>query len=124
MEKKHQFKSIRAFIGAKDFKESRSFYNFLGFSETIITESMSFFKVNHQLGFYLQKAFVKDWIDNSMLFLEVENLEVYLSELKSKKLTDIFSTVRISEIVINDWGKEFFLHDPSGILWHFGNFKG
>ncbi|MDQ3111085.1 MAG: glyoxalase, partial [Bacteroidota bacterium] len=20
----------------------------------------------------------------------------------------------------NDWGRECFVHDPSGILWHFG----
>ena len=28
----------------------------------------------------------------------------------------------LSEIVKNDWGNEFFLHDPSGILWHIGKF--
>ena len=123
MEKKPQFKSIRAFIGAKDFEESRSFYECLGFSEIVLSENMSYFRVDEKLGFYLQKAFVKEWLDNSMLFLEVENLEEYLSELKSKNLTEKFLTVRISEIVIKDWGKEFFLHDPSGILWHFGNFK-
>ncbi|PZO24508.1 MAG: glyoxalase, partial [Flavobacteriaceae bacterium] len=22
----------------------------------------------------------------------------------------------------HDWGRECFLHDPSGILWHFGEF--
>lgn len=123
MEKKQQFKSIRAFIGAKNYDESRNFYKYFGFSEVVLSENMSYFKMNDKLGFYLQNAFVKDWVDNSMLFLEVENLEEYLTELKSKKLTEKFSNVRLSEIVINDWGKEFFLHDPSGILWHIGNFK-
>ena len=123
MEKKQQFKSIRPFIGARDYEESRAFYKTLGFSEVILSDMMSFFKVNEKLGFYLQKAFIKDWIENSMLFLEVENLEKYLTELKSKNLTVKFSNVRISEIVDNDWGKEFFLHDPSGILWHIGSFN-
>lgn len=123
MEKKQQFKSIRAFIGAKNFEESRNFYKDLDFSEVILSENMSVFKVDENLSFYLQNAFVKDWVDNSMLFLEVEDLEEYLLSLKSKKLTDKYTNVRISKIVENDWGKEFFVHDPSGILWHVGNFK-
>ncbi|AOW16554.1 glyoxalase [Polaribacter vadi] len=115
-------KSIRTFIGAKNFKESSSFYKDLGFSELIVSENMSFFNVDEKLGFYLQKAFVKDWVDNSMLFLEVEDIESYLSEIKNKNLTQKYKKVRLSEIVDNDWGREFFLHDPSGILWHIGCF--
>lgn len=116
------FKSIRTFIGAKDFKESRNFYQDLGFIEFSLSENLSVFKVDNKLSFYLQKAYVKDWVDNSMLFLEVDNLEDYLSELKSKKLTEKYPNVKLSAIVENDWGKEFFLHDPSGILWHIGCF--
>lgn len=123
MEQKQQFKSIRSFIGAKNFKESRDFYKDLGFEELTLFENMSYFKIDKKLGFYLQKAFVKDWVDNSMLFLEVENLEEYLQEIKSKKLQEKYPKVKLSKIVINDWGNEFFLHDPSGILWHFGSFK-
>ncbi|WP_439131850.1 glyoxalase [Polaribacter sp.] len=116
------FKSIRAFIGAKDFNESRAFYKALDFIELQLSTNMSYFKVDENLGFYLQKAYVKDWVDNSMLFLEVENIEDYLNLLKSKKLAENFPSVRLSKIVKNDWGKEFFLHDPSGILWHIGCF--
>ena len=123
MDKKHTFKSIRAFIGAKNFEESRRFYKDFGFSEIVLSENMSYFKLVDNFGFYLQNAYVKDWVDNLMLFLEVENLEAFLAELKTKKLTENFSNVKLSEIVENDWGKEFFLHDPSGILWHIGNFK-
>ncbi|WP_435415277.1 glyoxalase [Polaribacter aestuariivivens] len=123
MEKNPQFKSVRSFIGAKNFYESRNFYKDLDYSELVISENMSYFKIDENLGFYLQKAYVKDWVDNSMLFLEVEDLEEYLSILKAKELTKKYSNVRLSEIMVNDWGNEFFLHDPSGILWHFGNFK-
>lgn len=117
------FKSIRSFIGAKDFDESRNFYKDLGFLENVLSPTMSYFKIDEKLGFYLQKGYVKDWIDNSMIFLEVENLEEYLLEIKQKNLTEKYKKVRVSKIVKNDWGKEFFLHDPSGILWHFGNFN-
>ena len=117
-----KFQSIRPFIGAKDFEISRQFYLDLDFKELPLKGKMSFFQVSDKIGFYLQKAYVKDWVDNSMLFLEVENPEVYLEELKNKNLPTRYKGVRLSEMVINDWGKEFFLHDPSGILWHFGSF--
>lgn len=116
------FKSVRTFIGAKNFEESRGFYIDLGFTEIQLSSNLSVFKINNKLSFYLQKAYVKDWIDNSMLFLEVEDIEKYLSEIKGKNLTQKYSKVRLSEIVDNDWGREFFLHDPSGILWHIGCF--
>lgn len=82
---------------------------------------MSYFYMD-EFGFYLQDAYVKDWIDNSMIFFEVENLVSTLNYIRSLKLTEKYDNVRLSEIVYNDWGNEFFLHDPSGILWHFGNF--
>jgi len=73
-------------------------------------------------GFYLQDAYVKDWVDNSMIFFEVDNLELTLERIQDLNLPDRYENVRLSDIVYNEWGSEFFLHDPSGILWHFGVF--
>jgi uncharacterized glyoxalase superfamily protein PhnB len=84
---------------------------------------MSVVSVNEELSFYLQKAYVKDWVDNTMIFLEVEDLQHHWEAVKILGLPDKFPGVRISGIQNNDWGDEFFLHDPSGILWHFGVFK-
>jgi hypothetical protein len=61
---KHQIKSIRPFIGAKNFEVSRSFYRDLGFEETVLSPNMSVFKIGDTT-FYLQSAYVKDWIDNT-----------------------------------------------------------
>ncbi len=115
-------KSIRTFIGSKNFNISRNFYHDLGFEEIVTSEKMSYFRIKG-FGFYLQDYYVKDWIDNSMVFFEVENLKDTLKFIQSLNLTEKYENVRISEIVFNDWGNEFFLHDPSGILWHFGVFK-
>lgn len=115
--------SIRPFIGAKNFELSRKFYQSLGFEETIIDGSMSVFKVNGSLAFYLQNAYVQDWVDNSMLFLEVENVEDYYKYLLSLNLPAYHQNVRLSPIRYESWGAECFLHDPSGILWHIGSFK-
>ena len=114
--------SIRPFIGAKNFERSRNFYRDLGFQESVLGHSMSYFKMQG-LGFYLQDADVADWIDNSMIFLEVEDVVGFWNELLTLGLTDKYEGVRLTPIRQYDWGKECFLHDPSGILWHFGEFS-
>ena len=113
--------SIRPFIGAKNFELSRNFYRDLGFEESILFHNMSYFKTDG-LGFYLQDAYVKDWVDNSMIFLEVEDVDLYRKELLALNLTSRYEGVKLSPIREYDWGKECYLHDPSGILWHIGEF--
>lgn len=116
-------KSIRTFIGAKKFDESRRFYLDLGFEEVILSNKMSLFKVNDNLSFYLQDYYVKKWCHNSMVFLEVDDLDNCYSDIKEKDLENQFKYVRITSIKLFDWGREFFMHDPSGVLWHFGQFN-
>tara|TARA_R100000306_G_scaffold889_2_gene2380 strand:+ start:33181 stop:33546 length:366 start_codon:yes stop_codon:yes gene_type:complete len=115
-------KSIRTFIGSKNYTISRKFYSELGFKEFVTSDKMSYFYLD-RFGFYLQDYYVKDWVENSMIFLEEENIKSTLKHIQSLKLTEKYENVRLSEMVNNEWGDEFFLHDPSGILWHFGIFK-
>lgn len=117
----HNAKSIRPFLGATDFAVSRQFYRDLGFEERVVSHSMSFFKTDGA-GFYLQDACVKDWIDNTMVFLEVDDVERHWKELKALDLPAKYENVRLTPIRTEHWGREYFLHDPSGILWHFGEF--
>lgn len=113
--------SIRPFIGAKNFNESRNFYQDLGFTETTLGQDMSVFKMDG-LAFYLQDAYVQDWIDNSMIFLEVDNVSGYWNELQALDLTTKYKSVKLTPIKEYDWGRECFIHDPSGVLWHIGEF--
>ena len=119
----YQAKSIRAFIGAKDYTESRRFYTDLGFEEIEVGPNMCLFKVNENLGFYLQDSYVRKWVDNSMIFLEVADVEQCYKDLLERDLHHKYAKVRLSEIKRLEWGSELFLHDPSGVLWHFGAFK-
>jgi len=116
-------KSIRTFIGAKNYKECRAFYKALGFSEIELGPNMCLIKVNDQLAFYLQDAYEKKWIENSMIFLEVDDVEVCEQDLKDRRLPETFAGVRLTDIKNLEWGRELFMHDPSGVLWHFGEFK-
>src|SRR5215203_114804 len=118
----HKAISIRPFIGAKDYKLSRSFYLDVGFEERILSHNMSLFKTE-QIGFYLQDAYVQEWIDNTMIFLEVDDVDRYWKELLALDLQLKYKTVKLTPTRKYDWGKECFMHDPSGILWHFGEFN-
>ncbi|WP_316789781.1 hypothetical protein [Pedobacter frigoris] len=82
---------------------------------------MSVFKTEG-IAFYLQDAYVKDWIDNTMIFIEVADVDQYYQELLALDLPARYKDVRLSPIRVDYWGKECFLHDPSGVLWHFGTF--
>lgn len=118
-----QVKSIRPFIGTRDYEQSRCFYSDLGFKEAVISASLSYFEITAAIGFYLQNAFVEDWINNSMIFVEVNNVEEYYVQLQSLELAKKYPSTKLIPISYNDWGSECFLHDPAGILWHFGTFK-
>lgn len=115
-------KSIRPFIGSKNFTESRQFYTQMGFKEVVLFHNLSYFSIEQGFGFYLQDAYVEDWVNNTMLFLEVNNLSDYLQQLQALNLPHHFPEVRLSQIQTEKWGQQFFLHDPSGILWHVGVF--
>jgi hypothetical protein len=118
----HKAKSIRPFIGAKDYELSRNFYLDLGFQEIVLSPEMSYFNTNG-FGFYLQNAYVKDWVDNTMIFMEVENVKRFWNELVALQLASKYENVKLVPIRELDWGKECFLIDPSGNLWHFGEFN-
>jgi hypothetical protein len=113
---------IRPFIGADDFNVSRRFYKDLGFEEKILSLNLSVFKLDN-IAFYLQDAFVKDWVDNTMVFVEVNDVHQYWARLLSLNLPDKYPSVRLTPIRTHEWGSECFVHDPSGILWHFGQFN-
>lgn len=121
MDTNQETKSIRAFIGAKDYAVSRSFYRDLGFEEIIISEKLSLFTTGG-LSFYLQDYYVKDWIDNLMMLLEVSDIDSYWHFLQQLELDKKYKDIKLIPIQQNDWGKECLLIDPSGVLWHFATF--
>lgn len=117
----HNAKSLRPFIGAKNFETSRSFYRDLGFEETIIAHNLSVFK-SGDTAFYLQDYYAQEWVDNTMLFMEVDNVDRFWAELIALNLPEKYEAIKLVPIRTLDWGRECFVHDPSGILWHFGEF--
>ncbi|MGB0178252.1 MAG: glyoxalase [Owenweeksia sp.] len=119
----HKARSIRPFIGSRNFETCRNFYRDLAFHESEIDAKMSYF-ISGDFGFYLQDYYQKDWVDNTMVFMEVEDVPRFWEELQELGLEEKYRdfNVRLVPVRTMDWGRECFVHDPSGILWHFGEF--
>ena len=51
------------------------------------------------------------------------NVKSIRTFIGARNLPGTYKGVRFTEIKEMDWGREFFMHDPSGVLWHYGEFK-
>lgn len=114
--------SLRAFIPAKNYHESRRFYRKLGFTESWYSDALALFWAGDQ-DFYLQNFYSQEYADNFMMFLVVEDVDQWWMYLSDLNLSDEFHGTKLIPPRDEDWGRECLLMDPSGVLWHFGNFK-
>jgi hypothetical protein len=57
-----------------------------------------------------------------MVFMEVDDVDRFWKELLALNLPDKYENVKLTPVKTLPWGKECFVHDPCGILWHFGEF--
>jgi hypothetical protein len=117
-----KIRSLRPFIGSKGFDRSQAFYKELGFEEIVLSQGFSLFQ-RDGFSFYLQDAYVKDWNENTMLFVEVSDVEACYAWLKGLELEKKYEGASLKPIRRESWGAECFLLDPSGVLLHFGQFN-
>ena len=114
--------SLRCFIPSKDFNRSREFYRLLGFQETWSNDSLAVFSF-HTFSFYLQNFYVEELANNYMMFLEVPDADKWWFYLQGLNVTDNFPEVKLKAPQNYEWGiREIHLIDPSGVLWHIGQF--
>jgi len=52
----------------------------------------------------------------------VADVDRFWNDLQQLVLPEKYNGVRLVPIRHESWGKECFIHDPSGILWHVGEF--
>lgn len=114
-----KIEQLRTFLPSKDFEESKRFYSDLGFEKIWENEELAIFGEETQ-NFFLQKYYVKEWAENLMTQLFVDDLdEVFekFSNVAKKYNTKIFP------IFDTDSGRTFHIIGPSGELWHVSQAK-
>ena len=109
--------SIRPFVPAKDFDLSKRFYEALGFEKVLDGEVAIFNAASG--GFVLQRYYQKDWAENSMLQLMVDDLDAWWAHLEALDLPATFGVQPPKPPAVQPWGlRTAYVFDPCGVLWH------
>lgn len=108
---------MRAFVPAQDFDLSKRFYETLGF-EKVLDSEVAIFNVGSG-GFILQRYYQKDWAENFMMQLLVDDLDSWWEHIVSLDLPTNFGVSAPKPPAIQPWGLRIaYVVDPSGVLWH------
>ena len=108
-------KEMLVYTPAKDFELSKRFYTALGFT---LTEGWGG-TMDCRLGgavFRLQDYYVKDWANNFMMKLDVDDVEPWYEHCQEVIATGEFGDARVSPPESVGDAKVLHVIDPSGVL--------
>ena len=109
---------VRTFLPSKEFDVSRAFYETLGFEVMFEDDDVAAFKVG-QSSFLLQRYYQREWAENFMMQLLVDDLDAWWEHLSSLDLPGRFNIPEPKPPELQSWGLVVaFVVDPSGVLWH------
>jgi catechol 2,3-dioxygenase-like lactoylglutathione lyase family enzyme len=109
---------FRTFVPTRDFELSKRFYQALGF-EQVADGEVAIFNSGAG-GIILQRYYQKDWAENSMLSLMVDDLDAWWAHVESLDLPGRFGVPAPKPPVMQPWGlRVAYVVDPCGVLWHF-----
>jgi hypothetical protein len=108
----------RPFVPAIDFEISKKFYETLGFAKQFENSDIAAFAIGSG-GFLLQNYYQKDWADNFMMQLLVDDLDAWWAHIQTLDLPARFGVVAPRAPEMQPWGlRESTLIDPAGVCWH------
>ena len=108
----------RPFIPAKDFHVSKQFYEALGFQK-VLDADVAIFNAGSG-GFILQPYYQKEWAENLMMQLMVDDLDAWWAHIVKLDLAGQFGVSPPQPPALQPWGLRIaYVVDPSGVLWHF-----
>jgi hypothetical protein len=109
--------TVRPFLPAKDFDLSKHFYETLGFIK-ILDGDVAIFEVGSS-GFILQHHYQKEWAENCMIQLMVDDLDAWWAHIASLDLVTRFGVPPPRPPAMQPWGlRVAYMIDPAGVLWH------
>ena len=107
----------RPFLPAKDFELSKRFYETLGF-EKLLDATVAIFRMGRG-EFLLQPYYQKEWAENFMMQLMVDDLDAWWTHIQSLDLPGRFEVAPPKAPALQPWGLRIaYVTDPSGVLWH------
>jgi len=108
-------KDFKVYMPAKNFEVSKRFYEQLGFTMSPGWGGTADFELNGNR-FRLQDYYVKDWADNFMVVMGVDDVEAWHQRARSLASSGKFSGVRVKPPESVDDSLVLHVVDPSGVL--------
>ncbi len=107
----------RPFVPSKDFALSKRFYLRVGF-DLVHDGEVAIFAIG-ATSFILQNHFQKEWAENFMMQLMVDDVDAWWTHLDALDLPGSFPAASLRKPELQSWGlKVAYLVDPAGVLWH------
>jgi hypothetical protein len=112
-------RAFRPFLPAKEFEKSLRFYRAIGFEAYPLGDTLAELSLGTH-AFLLQGYYVKEWADNTMMHILVNDVRAWWQHIDSLNLADRFGVPSPIAPRVEPWGLTVaYVIDPSGILWHF-----
>jgi len=113
-----KFLSLEPFVpSGRNFESSKQLFQELGFNITWDAGDYIGFE-RDGCKFILQKYNNKEFAENFMVSIRVDDVEVFWNEVTEKRLEERFG-VRIGRPTEQPYGKEVNIVDIAGVCWHF-----
>ncbi|MCC7003694.1 MAG: hypothetical protein IT357_16165 [Gemmatimonadaceae bacterium] len=107
----------RPFLPTKDLALSTRFYEALGF-EKLLDSDVAIFRIGRS-EFLLQSRYAKEWAENAMMQLMVDDLEQWWQAIQAMDLPGRFGVAPPTPPAVQSWGlRVAYVVDPAGVLWH------
>jgi hypothetical protein len=106
---------FKVYMPAKDFEKSKRFYQALGFSMTPGWGGTADFEFNGS-SFRLQDYYVKDWAENFMVKIGVNDLEAWHRRAREIADSGEFDNISVKPPENVDGFRVLHVADPSGVL--------
>lgn len=117
MESRVQVDDIRVFIPSKNYEESKSFYQALGFKMDFVSDDLTLFE-NGECFFFLQRFYNEELANNLMLQLSVLDIKEAYNRIASLQGFNF----KYEPIREERWGNVILLWGPAGELWQVTEF--
>jgi hypothetical protein len=114
-----EIRAFRPFLPAKEFATSLRFYQAIGFAAHPLGDALAELSLGAH-AFLLQGYYVKEWADNTVMHVLVNDVDHWWRHFDSLDLGSRFGVTPPSPPRAEPWDLTVtYLVDPSGILWHF-----
>lgn len=118
-----QASELRTFIPAQDFELSKNFYLALGSDLEWSDENLALLKLAGS-SFYLQRYYVKEWAENSILHISVQDAARCFSDITGLLKSGRFPSARVAAPKQEPYGAFVtYVWDPSGVLLHLAQWR-